>query len=604
MEAPCAWSGSVAEFLDYPVTDLLKQLSHHLRETGGPQLFAWRNSLETLRTGLQACLPQASECGLVLEYELPRSGGRRPDLIFLNNGTVLVIEFKNRLTPEASDLDQVLGYVRDLKAYHSACHEKELIPILVPLGFTDPPQITDGVQIVGPNDLTKIIREISKRPRLTPPDIKEWTQASYEPLPALVEAARLLFERQPLPRIRQAEAENIPARVSRVEAIAKAAVAERKRHLVLITGVPGSGKTLIGLQTAYSRNLGAPAALLSGNGPLVQVLQYVLKDSTFVVGLKAFLKDVLVRMKRPPREQVIVFDEAQRAWDRDRVLERHQGDLNDSEPGLLLSLADKIDGGFCVVALLGEGQEIHAGEESGIGNWVDAAGRFNGWQVFGPPHLQEDFVSAGLKYQTENLFNLTASLRSKRASQLSKWTELLLDGQLEEAGEIAGDLVSLGYSLRMSRNLETLKTYIRDRFDGLKEKRTGVIASSKFRKVSDFGITTAPQNFYYYGPWFEEGMEHPKSGSRLETAISEFGCQGLELDLPLLCWGPDLRWEDGFWKIYVGKSRKVKNPIKLRFNAYRVLLTRGRDGLLVFVPPVKDLDSTWSALIKTGIQPL
>jgi len=599
--SPCAWSGTVGDFLAVSETEILGALTHHLRETGPPQLFAWRDSLRALRDGLGACLPEAADCGLVLEYELPRSGGRRPDLIFLNNGIVLVIEFKNRVAPEAADFDQVLGYVRDLSEYHAGCRDKRLVPVLVPVGFQGAPFEEQGVRTAAPKDLVRIIKEISAHPRKQSPDTGRWVQSSYEPLPALVEAARLLFERKPLPRIRAAEAENIPARVERVEFLANAAIDRKERRLILITGVPGSGKTLIGLQTAYSRNLNAPAVLLSGNGPLVSVLQYVLNSAAFVQSLKNYLRDILIRQKRPPREQVVIFDEAQRAWDRDRVFEKHRGDLVDSEPALLLSLANRIEGGHVVVALMGEGQEIHAGEESGIQNWVDAVQGSKGWSVSGPRHLERAFTDAGIPYDVEPLFNLTTSLRSRKAGQLSAWAELMLGGRMDEARAIAVDLTRIGYPIRMSRNFETVKAYIRDRFDGVAEKRTGAIASSKFRKLAPYGISAAPQNFYYYGQWYEEPESHPKSGGRFETAITEFGCQGLELDLPVLCWGPDLRWEGDRWVSHLGRARVVRNPHQLRLNAYRVLLTRGRDGLAIFVPGMAELDGTWERFRLCGV---
>lgn len=600
--ALCAWAGSAEAFLRTDDADLLRCLTHHQRETGSPQLFAWRNSLEALRDVLNNCLPEVSDCGLVLEYELPRSGGRRPDLIFLNNGIVLVIEFKNRMIPESSDLDQVLGYVRDLSEYHAACREKELIPVLIPLGYQEPPKVEHGVTIVAPKDLRKIIKDIVGHPRPTRPNTSEWVAAPFEPQPALVESARLLFERKPLPRIRTAEAANIPGRVARMEEIIKDTLKKGERKLVIVTGVPGSGRTLIGLQTAYSRNLGAQPVMLSGNGPLVMVLQYILDSSEFVRPLKNHLRDVLIKNRLDQNRQVVIFDEAQRAWDRDRVLSKHQGDLNESEPTLLLSLAKRVKGGFIVVALMGEGQEIHAGEESGIQNWVDAVRKSDSWSVTGPQHFEKTFRDAGISYHAESLFDLNVSLRSRRAGQLAAWVEALLGDDLAKAREIAGDLVKIGYPVRMSRNLEQAKGYIRERFEGREAKRTGVIVSSKFRKLGQYGIDLAPQKFFYYGQWYEDPPSKPKSGSRLETAISEFGCQGLELDLPLLCWGPDLTWNGKAWEPHLGRARVVKNPHQLRLNAYRVLLTRGRDGLVIFIPPIPELDTTFNALQKAGVE--
>jgi hypothetical protein len=506
------------------------------------------------------------------------------------------------MVPENSDLDQVLGYVRDLTEYHVECRDKILVPVLIPLGYKEAPSEQQGVKIVSPRDLVKVVKEILKHPRNAPPDTKKWIKSPYEPLPALVEAARLLFERKPLPRIRAAEAVNIPERVARVESIVKDAIKDKEKKLILITGVPGSGKTLIGLQTAYSRNLGTPAVMLSGNGPLVMVLQYILDSTEFVRPLKNHLRDVLIKERTDQNKRVVIFDEAQRAWDRDRVLSKHQGDLNDSEPALLLSLADKSKEGFVVIALMGEGQEIHAGEESGISNWVDAVAGSKGWKVIGPKHLENPFSKKGIEYSNDPLFDLTVSLRSRKAGQLAAWVEQLLVGDLDAAHKTASDLVRIGYPIRMSRNLEQVKAYIQARFEDREAKRTGIIVSSKFRKCKEHGVDMAPQRFYYYGQWYEDPPSKPKSGSRLETAISEFGCQGLELDLPLLCWGPDLRWNGIRWESHLGKARVVKNPHQLRLNAYRVLLTRGRDGLIIFIPPMSELDSTCKALECAGVE--
>jgi len=599
----CAWAGSVSGFLASSNVEIMDSLTRFLRETGSPQLFAWDRSITQLKVGLSDSLPDAADCGLVLEYDYPRSGGKRPDLIFLNNGLVLVIEFKNRVSPETADFDQVLGYVRDLEEYHAASAQKTLVPVLVPIGFQEPPYEAQGVRVCGPKDLAVLIRETARHKRDHPPDVEGWISSVCEPLPALIEAAKLLFEKKPLPRIKQAESAKIPETVARVEAIANHALEAKKRTLILVTGVPGAGKTLVGLQCVHTREISAPSVFLSGNGPLVSVLQYELDSKALVLPMKSFLHDHWVKQKKQPqRERVLVFDEAQRAWDRDRVLQKHRGSLDDSEPFLLLSLADRSEEGLVVVALLGEGQEIHAGEESGIGNWVDAAQRSGGWQVHGPGHLQKDFKGAGIPYQIEPLFHLTASLRSLRAVEMSKWAGLLLQGDKLGAHTLAQGLKRAGFPLRITRDIGLAKQYVRDRSEGRAPKRIGMIVSSKFRKSGDFGVDQVRNGYYYYGQWYGDDETHVQAGSRLEQAVTEFGCQGLELDLPLLCWGPDLRWTEGAWKPFVGKPRLVKDPHKLRLNAYRVLLTRGREGLVVYVPRLEVLDETFQALMDFGFE--
>jgi hypothetical protein len=256
------------------------------------------------------------------------------------------------------------------------------------------------------------------------------------------------------------------------------------------------------------------------------------------------------------------------------------------------------------VALIGEGQEIHRGEESGIGQWVEAVAAAPGWSVVGPPHLAATFRASGVAYQEEPLLSLTTSLRSHRASDVALWTGLLLDGNLQEAHRVAHGLKQAGFVLRVSRSLEALRQYVRDRYQGEPSKRFGLITSSKFRGLSKLGVPTARHPYWYYGQWFEAAPTDARSGCQLDMALSEFGCQGLELDLPLVCWGPDCVWDGATWVTQTGRTRNVRDPHRLRLNTYRVLLTRGRDGVTVFVPPTSDMDSTYTALCRAGFEPL
>lgn len=424
-----------------------------------------------------------------------------------------------------------------------------------------------------------------------------------------MEAARLLFERQPLPRIRRAESARIPETVALIESVVRDAAMRRSHSLVLLAGVPGSGKTLVGLQLVHSRDLPLPAVFVSGNGPLVQVLQYALGGGRarreFIQDLRTFLRDNLVRSQSACRERVVVFDEAQRAWDSDRVLLKHKGQLLGSEPKLLLDLADRASADpFVLIALVGEGQEIHAGEEAGILLWVDAIRARPGWEVIAPPHLGEPFRAAGLPVRTDSLLNLTSTLRSHRALNAARWADLLLAGRLDEAASLAGDLRRNGFVLYASRNLEQLRQYARDRYESEPARRFGVLASSKFRKLDVHGVRPLRADYWYHGEWYEEGPSHPRSGCRLDLAVTEFGCQGLELDLPVLCWGPDLTWSGKDWLVRVRGSRYVVDPARIRLNSYRVLLTRGRDGVCVFVPdePSEAMQMTYRALLAAGLR--
>ncbi len=600
------WAGDVVTFLATPVVEVMRDLSAFVRERGSPQLFAWDRSLSVLREQLSDCMPDASTFALILEYEIPHGGGRRPDLIVLQNGTVLVVEFKNRVLAEQADIDQVKGYTRDLEQYHTGSWQRKLIPVLVPIGMEGETEERDGVHVVPARRLGHLIRGLHGYGCVSRPDARTWADAEYAPLPALVEAARLLFERQELPQIRTAESARVPETVALMEQIVSDTRARRGRSLVLLTGVPGSGKTLVGLQLVHSRALSAPAVFLTGNGPLAQVLQYALKSTAFVMEIRKYLHEHHVRSMAVPREAVIVFDEAQRAWDRDRVIEKHGGKMIGSEPQLLLSAAARSPEGSIVVACMGEGQEIHAGEEAGIGQWIEAADGPLPWAVHGPKHLAREFTEAGIEYTVSDLLNLTTSLRSHRAGDVARWSSAILEGDLAGASTIARRLWDEGYVMYASRDLSALGDYAVARYASEPARRYGLITSSKFRRTTDFGFEPVHNRYYYYGQWYEADPGDDRSCCRLRLAVTEFGCQGLELDLPILCWGPDLRWDGSTWHPHIGRPRKVKNPHRIRLNAYRVLLTRGRDGLCVFVPRMPDgaLDSTYEALCAAGVMSL
>ncbi|HVY60971.1 MAG TPA: DNA/RNA helicase domain-containing protein, partial [Planctomycetota bacterium] len=320
-----------------------------------------------------------------------------------------------------------------------------------------------------------------------------------------------------------------------------------------------------------------------------------------------------LRAKKVPAEHVVVFDEAQRAWDADYVSYKHgDGVPGLSEPELLLKACERIPGWCLVVALVGDGQEIHRGEEAGLGQWGEAIERCRDpWRVHGPARLEGLFPGARATYEPDPLLDLTLSLRSHRATDLAIWVGLLLQGKLEAARALAESVTSPdggGFELYVTRDLGDAKRHIRDRYDGQPARRYGIVASSKAKNLERHGI----RNGYLdtrrvkVGPWFEAAPDDALSGCRLDTVVTEFGCQGLELDFALLPWGDDFAWVESGWKSVGPPSRGVRDPQRLRTNAYRVLLTRGRDGLCIFVPPEpRDrTDPTYDALLRAGVREL
>ena len=619
----CGWYGNFKTLVAAEPQAVYLALSHYLREKEAPQLGAWEASVRLLQAGAAgsiAMLPDAAEFAAIFEYELPRERGRRADVIVLEDGTVLVLEFKEKDAVHQADLDQVKGYARDLRNYHSECRERRVIPVLVPTRYGGDNEVRDGVHVIPPPKLGPFIVEIGRKAARHRADASVWLRGEYAPLPGLVQASRLLFERMPLPRIRRAASAHIPETLEVLRELARRAATHKERHLAFVTGVPGAGKTLVGLQLAHDPTLdglgGAtnlPAVFLSGNGPLVQVLQYALRNKVFVQDMKGFLKEYALKPDRTPLEHVLVFDEAQRAWDAERVFKKHQAALGKrSEPEALADIAGRLADWAMVVALIGEGQEIHAGEEGGIVQWVDAIERARApWIVHGPERLASAFGDRGLRFEVHPRLHLSVTLRSHQASELSLWVGLLLQGEIRKAREIAESLRAPeggSFDMYLSRDLEAVRTYVRRRYEGARDRRYGLIASSKAKNLVVYGIRNSWQDtrFTLFGPWFEGDPEDERSCCQLRDAVTEFGCQGLELDMPIVAWGDDLVWDGSAWRSKVGKPSDVKDPHRLRLNAYRVLLTRGRDGFCVFVPPEthEPMDQSASALLSAGVREL
>lgn len=451
------WAELLPRLVEAEPRSIIEALRDFVPDAGIEQLDAWRASLKVLQgQGAQVLTlqPSAREHGAVLEYELPREGGRRPDVVVLQNGRVVVLEFKSTDKPRRADVDQVAAYARDLANYHSACTGVEVVPALI-LPGRRVPLSADGVTILGAESLAQWLVSLGGEGPLI--RLTEFVRGEYAPLPTLVAAARLLFENLPLPFIRRAASAGVGESVEYILSVARRAREQRERHLVLLTGVPGAGKTLVGLQVAHSAQLGSegnargtPATFLSGNGPLVQVLQDALHSRTFVRDMHSFIREHgLKHPDRVPNEHVIIFDEAQRAWDAAKIqdfystkLDAKKIDLQRSEPQLLVEIAERIPDWCVVLGLVGTGQEIHTGEEAGLGQWADAvAGR--PWQISGPPELATHF--SGRPYTSHPRLTLDTTLRAHAASDLHDWVNHLIGGRLDEARSLSSRLRAGGF---------------------------------------------------------------------------------------------------------------------------------------------------------------
>jgi len=615
----CGWHGTIHTFLLVSETQWKQALIHHhylcmhtVAERS--QIAAWSECFTILHeqlTALCRTYTNAEDWYIVFEYELPRERGRRPDVLILTPHTIFVIEFKGYNSILQAHIDQVAAYTRDLQHYHAASHSRPAHSLLV-LTQTEVLDIQrDEVWIVSPDQLgAKLPSLIHPLPASVDAIVPEhWLRADYAPLPSLVNAARTLFQHEPLPYIRRAHSAGIPDAIAALVSISEQAYKQSELHLALITGVPGAGKTLVGLQFVYEHHFNTvgsqrPAVFLSGNGPLVKVLQYALKNRIFVQDVHGFLRDYGGQQKRPPEEHIWVYDEAQRAWDADKVREKRGEGV--SEPEDFLRIGERMQSWAMVVGLIGEGQEIHLGEEAGIEQWNTAISNVScPWTVHCPPKLASVF-SAAAEVHVDAKLDLTISLRSHIAEYVQDWVKCLLAGAIDKAGAISQNIRKQGFDMYITQNIEAAKDYVKTRYQMQVEKRYGLLASSKAKNLSQYGI----QNDYNYtknlreGPWYNDAPESSQSCCQLHEVATEFACQGLELDFPIVGWGNDLLWAGQRWQSIAQPRSRARDPHLLRLNSYRVLLSRGRDGFVVFVPPESNMVSTYRALEQAGLRPL
>jgi len=614
-QEPCGWYGTVQEFLNESWENLLLSLrGHHLRcmqqQASSSQIQAWNSSHNALIQSLSSIIkinPSFLDIGIVFEYELPRERGRRPDVILLSESTAAVLEFKDTQDYSQAFIDQVDAYARDLKNYHAASHLLDIIPILVMTHVDKPTTIKDHVTIVSAINLSTILNIVFTHDSRKP-NLQKWILSDYDPLPNIVNAARILYKHEPLPFIKRAHSAGIPNTIKSLIDIAKQAQNNKEHHLALVTGVPGAGKTLAGLQLVYNdyfaTNNHRTAVFLSGNGPLVQVLQHALKNTVFVQDVHGFLKQYGGNSQRIPSERIWVYDEAQRAWDSVRVQEKRGH--NASEPEDFLKIGERISDWALMVGLVGEGQEIHLGEEAGLVQWNQAISKMQGkWIVNCPERIAGIFTSA-TSVNIYHELDLTISLRSHLAEDVQTWVANFLNGHLNEAVKLSNRIYEQGFDIYFTHDLEQAKNYAISRYSGNFDKRYGLIASSKAKDLPRYGIKNDYQSTLrvHPGPWYNNDPTDTKSCCMLEDVVTEFGCQGLELDLPIVCWGNDLYWDGNNWQTPKETRSSAHDPHKLRINSYRVLLTRGRDGFIIFIPKVDGNILTIEALKKAGIKEL
>lgn len=595
---------------------------------------AWIAQTALLQTTLQGLSGE-----LFLEFTIPRMG-RRIDAILIVGSILFVVEFKVGETRfDRADIDQVWDYALDLKNFHAGSHEVPIVPILVAtdaqttdLALTaDHDGVYRPMRVGGQGLRVAIDRANSAIPGL-PIDADKWARSSYRPTPTIVEAARALYAQHSVEAIARFDAgtKNLSITSARIEALVDEAKREKQKIICFVTGVPGAGKTLVGMNVATCRHeadASSHAVFLSGNGPLVAVLREALtrdevkrrlaagsKTTKKQAGssVKAFIQNVHhfrddnLADEGAPIEKVVIFDEAQRAWNLRQTadfMKRKKGrpGFSQSEPEFLISCLDRHKDWSVIVCLVGGGQEINTGE-AGIAAWLDAVrNSFREWRVHISDQLIDSEYAAGHALEAltghahvffEPDLHLAVSMRSFRAEHVSTFVKALLDREKAGAREALARVIER-YPIMVTRNLDEAKDWVRQRARG--SERYGLVASSKAQRLKphavDVRVNVDPVHY------FLSDRGDTRSSYYLEDAATEFQTQGLELDWTCVTWDGDLRYTEAGWTFHDFRGSRwtnvvnVDNQTYLR-NAYRVLLTRARQGMVIFVPPGDGRDAT------------
>lgn len=619
------YSDNIENFLrasnDEILANLTKQHTFSLEEQ---QRNAWIQEIDILKEQLN----NTKSGRIFFEYSIPRMG-KRTDVILILNGLVFVLEFKiNENQYNNTDVDQCFDYVLDLKYFHEESHNAKLIPILIASNAVDAKNVFEKYEdnVFKPlrcnkKNLGKTIYEFSKKFGGEYIDALKWEHSIYKPTPTIIEAAQALYQGHSVKEISRSDsgAENLTKTAEAINQIIEKTKKSKTKSICFITGVPGAGKTLAGLNLANERHRFSEeehAVFLSGNGPLVDVLQEALarnklvssltgmKKSTALRESKAFIqnihnfRDASLSDPNPPIEKVVVFDEAQRAWNAKQTssfMQRKKGiqGFSLSESEFLISVMDRHKDWAVIVCLIGGGQEINTGE-AGLLEWLSALKRkFSHWDVFVSNEITDTEYTKGLKIQkllqgikakSISELHLKTSIRSFRSENVAKFVKSVLDCDIQSAINLRADL-DKKYPIVITRDIQKARNWLRQKARA--NERFGLVASSNAKRLKPHGIFVElkidPKN------WFLNSKDDIRSSYFLEDVATEFDIQGLELDWICVSWDADFRFVNNTWQYYQFRGTVWQNILddenkSYLKNSYRVLLTRARQGLVIFIP--------------------
>lgn len=639
------YSNTIAHFInddnDLIIGSLTKQAGiagfHQQLHT---QTLSWDEEINVLKSSFTELIsqqPNTAEFGILLEYPIARRE-KRIDVVIIANNLILVIEFKvgkdNYLN---IDKEQLLDYCLDLRDFHFESIDKIIVPILlatkgdfIEYKLLKNEELVKDIVFSSSNNLAQSLLKILNQYNngKNELDYKKWDKSDYSPTPTIIEAAQTLYAGKSVIEISRSHAgtKNLTKTSDAVVAAIKIAKATNQKIICFITGVPGAGKTLAGLNIAHDKefqsNEKSLATFLSGNGPLIKVLREALsRDAfkkikrndknakkketdriiSFIENVHRFLDHYFFEKERIPNNKIVIFDEAQRAWNAEHSMRKFQ--RPHSEPEMMFEIMSRHKDWSVIVALVGGGQEINTGE-AGLPEWGRIIQeKFSDWKVYISPQLKIGNHSTGnltlFEHSPDRVevienkdLHLDVSIRSYKAEELSNWVNLVLTNQSKEALTVYNEKLS-NYKIVLSRDLDKAKNWLKSKCKG--SRRMGLVASSGGRRLRAYGLEVKLQ--LEEAEWFLKDRDDIRSSYYLEIPATEFGIQGLELDWVGVCWDADLRRKKNDWDFNSFKGskwQKVGNSEMKKFiiNKYRVLLTRAREGMVIFVPLGSNNDPT------------
>jgi hypothetical protein len=595
---------------------------------------AWQEQIRLLKDSLR----ELNEGQIYFEFAIPRMG-KRADNILIVRDAVCVIEFKIGARHFKPYVDQVLDYSLDLKNFHKGSHAARIYPILVCTAAErlDNELIAypDGVfrpLFSNAENLAAVLQLVMENQEAETLSVQDWEDSLYLPTPTIIEAAQALYSEQTVEDItrHEAGAKNLAETSRCIERAIDHADTSGSKCICFVTGVPGAGKTLAGLNiaTSFLSSEGDQSVFLSGNGPLVDVLREALARNRVANALergepetlsdarrrtKAFLlnvhqwRDYYLEHPKALPDRVVVFDEAQRAWTREQLndfMHRKRGrpDFNMSEPHFLVDVMNRHAGSATIVCLVGGGQEINRGE-AGLSEWVRALrDYYSDWDMY----VSNEIVAQDLYIDDEELrqwiyakaliesdLHLSVPVRSFRSENLAQFVEAVLELDITSAQQLLAQLYEDGYPIVLTRDLEKAKLWLRRNSRG--NERCGLVASAGAHRLRPLGISVRED---IDAPiWFLNGKEDVRSSFFLEEVATEFSIQGLELDWTCVCWDGDMFLRNTEWELRRFRGTRWErhnDPLARRYlvNAYRVILTRARQGMVILVPFGDENDQT------------